>query len=175
MVEALRYKPEGCGFDSLCCRWNFSLRYSSRLHYGSGVKSASNIQEYQEDFPGGKGSRCVELTTLPPSCADFFFDRGTSTLRACPGIALSLLFVWNKYNVLLMDLLHRQTLIVVRFQAQNFLNSKHSRPAVGPNQWLPRTFPRRQGGHPAFLTEVFLGITQWPQINSGRYTKLYGD
>ena len=25
LVEALRYKPEGRGFDSLMCRWNFSL------------------------------------------------------------------------------------------------------------------------------------------------------
>ena len=25
LVEALRYKPEGCGFDSRWCYWNFSL------------------------------------------------------------------------------------------------------------------------------------------------------
>jgi hypothetical protein len=25
LVEALRYKPEGCSFDSRCCHWNFSL------------------------------------------------------------------------------------------------------------------------------------------------------
>jgi len=25
MVEALRYKPESRGFDSLWCHWNFSL------------------------------------------------------------------------------------------------------------------------------------------------------
>jgi hypothetical protein len=25
LVEALRYKPEGCGFDSPWCHWNFSL------------------------------------------------------------------------------------------------------------------------------------------------------
>jgi hypothetical protein len=25
LVEALRYKPEGRGFDSFCCHWNFSL------------------------------------------------------------------------------------------------------------------------------------------------------
>jgi len=25
LVEALRYKPEGRGFDSLWCHWNFSL------------------------------------------------------------------------------------------------------------------------------------------------------
>ena len=29
LVEALRYKPEGCGFDSLWCHWNFSLIYTS--------------------------------------------------------------------------------------------------------------------------------------------------
>jgi hypothetical protein len=25
LVEALRYKPEGRGFDCRCCHWNFSL------------------------------------------------------------------------------------------------------------------------------------------------------
>jgi len=40
-----------------------------RSHYGPGVDTASNRNEYQEYFLGGKGGRCVELTTLPPSCA----------------------------------------------------------------------------------------------------------
>ena len=33
-----------------------------------GVDSASK-NEYQ-DIPGGKGGRCVRVTTLPPSCAE---------------------------------------------------------------------------------------------------------
>jgi hypothetical protein len=33
LVEALCYKPKGRGFDSRWCHWNFSLTYSSRLHY----------------------------------------------------------------------------------------------------------------------------------------------
>jgi len=33
------------------------------------VDSAPNRDEYQEYFLGGIGGRCVELTTLPPSCA----------------------------------------------------------------------------------------------------------
>ena len=33
-----------------------------------GVDSASK-NEYQ-DIPGGKGARCVSVTTLPPSCAE---------------------------------------------------------------------------------------------------------
>ena len=68
LVEALCYKLEGRGFDSRWCHWNFSLALSFRPHYGPGVDQASR-NEYQEYFLGGKGSRCVGLTTLPPSCA----------------------------------------------------------------------------------------------------------
>ena len=45
-VEALRYSPEGLRFNSRC--QNFSLTQSFRLHYGPGVDSASNTNEYQE-------------------------------------------------------------------------------------------------------------------------------
>jgi hypothetical protein len=39
-------------------------------------------------FPGGKGGRCVGLTTLPPSCSDcleIWKLQPPGTLRACPG------------------------------------------------------------------------------------------
>jgi len=36
---------------------------SFQSHYGPGVDSASNRNEYQEYFLGGKGGRCVRLTT----------------------------------------------------------------------------------------------------------------
>jgi hypothetical protein len=47
LVEALRYKQEGRGFNS---RWsrNFSLTQSFWPHHGPGVNSASNKNEYQE-------------------------------------------------------------------------------------------------------------------------------
>jgi len=32
LVEALRCKPEGCGFDFRWCPWNFSLTLSFRAH-----------------------------------------------------------------------------------------------------------------------------------------------
>jgi len=52
LVEALRYKAEGRGFDSRWYHWNFSLTQSFQPHYGPGVDSASNRNEYQEYFLG---------------------------------------------------------------------------------------------------------------------------
>jgi hypothetical protein len=55
------------------------------------VDSASNRNEYQAHFLGGKGGRCVGLTTLPPSCADcleIWEPQPPGTLRTCPGLAL---------------------------------------------------------------------------------------
>jgi hypothetical protein len=47
-------------------RWNLS---SFQPHYGPGVDSATNRNEYQEPSWGVKSGRCVRLTTLPPSVA----------------------------------------------------------------------------------------------------------
>ena len=57
------------------------------IDYGPGVDSVSNGKEYQEYFLGGKGGRCVRLTTLPPS-ADCLVPSGP--VQACTGIALPL-------------------------------------------------------------------------------------
>jgi len=56
VVKALRYKPAGRGFDSRWCHWNFSLTKSFRSHYGPGVDSASNRNEYQVYFLGVKAA-----------------------------------------------------------------------------------------------------------------------
>ena len=62
---------------------------SSRPHYGPGVDSASNRNEYQEYFLWGKGGRCVRLTTLRPYCAVVMKCGKINFLRdlwACPGL-----------------------------------------------------------------------------------------
>jgi hypothetical protein len=55
LVEALRGKSEGRGFDSRWCHWNFLLT-SFRRHYNPGVDSASNRNECQECFLGVKAA-----------------------------------------------------------------------------------------------------------------------
>jgi len=51
----------------------FLLTESFRPHYGLGVHSASNRNEYQEYLLGG----CVGLTTLPPSRANSLENSGS--------------------------------------------------------------------------------------------------
>ena len=67
MDEALRYKSEGRGLASRWYHWNFSLTEFFRPNYGNAVDLAHNRNEYPEYFLGGKGGRCLGLTTLPPS------------------------------------------------------------------------------------------------------------
>jgi hypothetical protein len=54
LVEALRYKPEGRGFNSRWSHWNFSVAKYFRKYCRPGVDSASNRNEYQESFLGVK-------------------------------------------------------------------------------------------------------------------------
>ena len=54
MVKVLSYNSESRWFDFRWFHWNFSLTQSLRSHYGPGVDSASNRNEYQEYFLGVK-------------------------------------------------------------------------------------------------------------------------
>jgi hypothetical protein len=55
LVEALRYKSEGRGFDSRWYQWNFPLT-SFWPHNGHGVDSASKRNEYKKYFLGVKAA-----------------------------------------------------------------------------------------------------------------------
>jgi hypothetical protein len=58
-----------------------------RPHYGLGVNWASNRNKYQGYLLGGKGGRCVGLTTLRPSCADCLEILGASTSWSPKGLS----------------------------------------------------------------------------------------
>ena len=60
LVEAMRYKPEGRGFDSPCWHLNFSHLILS-TDYGPVDDTASNRNECQKHFLAGKSGRCVRL------------------------------------------------------------------------------------------------------------------
>ena len=78
----------------------FSDIKSFRSHYGPGVDSASNRNEYQEYFLGGKGGRCVRLTILPPSCAavtesgSLNFREPSGPVEACNGTSYLYLYLY---------------------------------------------------------------------------------
>ena len=66
----------------------FFINKSFRSHYGPGLDSASNRNEYQEYFLWDKGGRCVGLTTyrLPVSLSRNLGTLASGTLWAPPGL-----------------------------------------------------------------------------------------
>jgi hypothetical protein len=92
VVKALRYKPAGRGFESRWCHWNFSLTLSFRSHYGPGVDSASNRNEYQEYFLGVKEAvhKADNFTILcrVMKSGNLNFLEPSGPLEACNGTAL---------------------------------------------------------------------------------------
>jgi hypothetical protein len=99
LVEALRYKPEGHGFDSQWCHWRFLLTWFFQTHYGPWVGSASNRNEYQQYFLGVRWPvrRADNLTiiTCRMSCnlgaGSLNLLEPTGSVQACNGTALPLL------------------------------------------------------------------------------------
>jgi hypothetical protein len=66
-----------------------SIHDGVRSHYGPGIDSAPNRNEYQGYFLSVKGGRCVMLKNLPPFCAGFLEicePQPPGTLRARPGL-----------------------------------------------------------------------------------------
>ena len=82
VFKVLRYKAAGRGFDSRWCHWNFSGR----------SMALESIQVYFRGV-GGKGGRCIRLTTLPPSCAVTMKSGNLNFLEPSgPGPVTGLLF-----------------------------------------------------------------------------------
>jgi hypothetical protein len=88
VVEALRYKQEGHGFDFRWCHWIFYLHNPSGRTMALG--STQPLTEMSNrNISWGKGGRCLGLTSLLPSCADclkIWEPQTPGTLRACPGL-----------------------------------------------------------------------------------------
>ena len=112
---------------------DFSLTNTFRSHYGPGVDTASNRNEYQEYFLGGKGGRCLRLTTLPPYCAivtksgNLNFLEPSGPLQACNGTAF-----YQFTNVLFLTLPTQKSLSFMYLKycvlfvfCKDILNTKH--------------------------------------------------
>jgi hypothetical protein len=80
---------------------------------------------------GGKGGRCVGLTTLPPSCADclkIWKPQTPGTLKACNGIALPLLLHHNRLQSPEGGYMYSSTLSSFRHLSRRWMVNITSRP-----------------------------------------------
>jgi hypothetical protein len=77
LFEALRYKPEGRGFDSRCCHWNFfHSNNSSGCTLALGLTKRLTEMSTRNIFLEGKGGRCLGMKTLPPILLNFLETSG---------------------------------------------------------------------------------------------------
>jgi hypothetical protein len=93
-------QPEGRGFDSRLCNWNFSFL----PHYCPGVDSASNWNEQQEYFlvvktAGALGWHLYHLhVPIVLNCGSLKLLEPSGPVQACNGIALPLyLFMTQRH------------------------------------------------------------------------------
>jgi hypothetical protein len=100
VVKVLRYKSDGRWFDPRWCHWNWNNPADRIMILGS---TQLLTEMSTRSLPGGKGSRCVGLTTLPPSCAVVMksgklnFLEPSGPLQACKGNALPFLPLYYYY------------------------------------------------------------------------------
>ena len=69
LVETLRHKLEGRGFDYRCGKWDFVSLIASGYTIVLGVESVCNENECQHFVLVGKVGRCLKLSSMPPSYA----------------------------------------------------------------------------------------------------------
>jgi hypothetical protein len=91
LVEALRNKLEGHGFNSRGCHWNISLTQYTTSGCTMALGSTQPLAEMSTRSISwdGKGSRCIGLTTLPPSradCLEIWDPQPPGALRVCLGL-----------------------------------------------------------------------------------------
>jgi hypothetical protein len=81
----------------------------------------NNFSDFNGTFPGGKGGRCVRLTTSPPSCAErhgIWEPKPPGTLWATLGLlqnSFTFTFTFTFYIIMCCDLTSNEDCVMTAF------------------------------------------------------------
>jgi hypothetical protein len=79
---ATGHSGSAVGLGTALQTWRSRIRLEFSIDINHPINSDSNRNEYQEYFLGGKGGRCVGLTSLPPSYANCLQIWGLNLLES---------------------------------------------------------------------------------------------
>jgi hypothetical protein len=146
------------------------MTYSFPPHYGSGVKSVTNRD---------KGSRCLGLATLPPSCADCLEILGASAtggFRASPVLYKDCFtFICSTSESVIYS--RRKTICAVEWKNGNVeVQWKNIKKCVLDNMTGLAEKSRQESKKATDYTEVIIKMDErgyWKNINKEKVKKNY--
>ena len=108
VVKALRYYSDGPGIDYRWCHWKIQwhIPFDRTMALGS---TQPLVKMSTRNMAGGKGGRCVRVTTSPPSraeCHEICERKPPGTLWATPGLSRDC-FTFTFYVLSILSLIKK--------------------------------------------------------------------